>query len=160
MVHKFASRLLFGFTALTLLGACASSSTVAAVTPTPLPTPTPSAIPSPSPTLLPGEVRGFGDTATNPDSTYICAASASVNGQIVAYLTIAGTDTAAGQSACTALEQGGAWVAVSTLPAGSYLALDATNGCFDTIGPITSRIYTATAGLPADTLRLCTGFGL
>src|ERR1700694_5453495 len=117
MAIKFVRFFVFSFTSIFLLGAC-TSSTTASVTPSAATSPQASPVTSPSApsALLPGEVRGFGDTTTNPDATYICAASASLNGKIVAYMTVAGSDTAGGQSACTTLEQGGAWVAITTIP--------------------------------------------
>ena len=151
-------RVAVAFAALLALAACASTTPIAAAS---SPSPSPAAAPPSAPSSpIVGEAKGFGDTAQNPDTTFICAASAAINGHIIAYLTVGGSSDTAGMSMCNALEQGD-WVAVSTIKASDYETLDSSNGCYDTVGPITARIYTATGAQASDTLDLCKGgFGL
>ena len=115
----------------------------------PIATPVPTAAPTPVP-IAPAS-SGYGDTSANPDSTFACAYSASFNGAIVAYMTIAGSDTAA---ACAAIVT--PWQPVTSIPAGGYLTVA---GCFNTPVPgATIRIYTAAAGSVAFTQTICSTF--
>ncbi len=122
----------------------ATASSTAAPTATPLTTPSaaPTATPTPAPSS--GATGGFGDTATNPDSQYVCAAQATENSQVIAYTTVSGADTTDGQGVCTAMEQGsqGAWTDVSSISSGSF---ETTPICWVTAanGQVTQRVYTA-----------------
>jgi len=106
----------------------------------------------------------LGDTGTNPDSTYECAASGqSDSGTLIAYSTVAGSDNAEATQLCAALEQTGAWKSVSTISAGSY---ETTPTCHITTADskTTIRIYTAKPdGTDSLTTQLCAamarGFG-
>ncbi len=132
-------------------------------------TATPSVAPSAEPTATPTEstpstptadtsgdaTGGFGDTDANPDSTFICGASASTGGTVIAYTTVAGSDSDTGNSLCSALEADGSWTDVSTIAASSY---EAVPECFLTTpgGSVTARIYTAVPGGSDDaTATLC-----
>jgi hypothetical protein len=110
-------------------------------------TTTPTAAPSSTPTAatFTGATGGFGDTPANPDSTFICAASASSSGAVIAYTTVAGSDSSTGNTMCSNLEQGGGWTAVTSISAQSYKA---PSGCWLTTasGGTTARIYTAIPG--------------
>jgi hypothetical protein len=123
----------------------APTATTAPATTTSAPTATPS-----------GLTGGAGDTSANPDTSFICAASGQDdNGNLVAYLTVAGTDSSTGQSLCDAAEgASSSWTEVDTIPAGGY---DPTPGCFVTTdgGQVTARVYTAQGGSAADTTELC-----
>jgi hypothetical protein len=125
---------------------------------TPTATTTPSAAPTSTATAatLTGATGGFGDTATNPDSTFICAASASSSGAVIAYTTVAGSDSSTGNTMCSNLEQGGAWTAITSISAQSYKA---PSDCWlsTASGGATARIYTAIpGGNDAGTQSLCT----
>ena len=98
---------------------------------------------------------GAGDTSTNPNSTYICAASGTDDsGSLIAYLTVAGTDTDTGNSLCSSLESASAWTSASSIPAGGY---NGVPGCYVTLdgGSVTARICTAQGGTDTDTVALC-----
>jgi hypothetical protein len=92
-----------------------------------------------------GATGGFGDTATNPDAQYVCAAKATESSQVIAYTTVAGPDATGAQGVCTAMEQGsqGAWTDVSSISSGSF---EATPICWVTASnaQVTQRVYTAT----------------
>jgi hypothetical protein len=129
---------------------CGSSATPAAsatppiATATPLPSATPApATPTPAPPIS-GATGGFGDTSTNPDSQYVCAAKATENSQVIAYTTVSGADTTDSQGVCTAMEQGsqGAWTAVASISSGSF---ETAPICWVTAanGAVTQRVYTA-----------------
>ena len=106
----------------------------------------------------------LGDTSTNPDSQYECAASGSSDaGLTIAYGTVAGNDNAEATQACAAMESSGAWSSVSTISSGSY---EATPICHITTADTatTIRIYTAKPdGDDSLTTQLCAamaqGFG-
>jgi hypothetical protein len=122
----------------------ATASSAPSSTPIPAPSPTPvAATPTPGPPST-GTTGGFGDTATNPDAQYVCAAQATENSQVIAYTTVAGADTTDGQGVCTAMEQGsqGAWTDVSSIANGSF---ETTPICWVTAanGAVTQRVYTA-----------------
>jgi hypothetical protein len=125
-----------------------SKATTAPATTTSTPTPAPS-----------GVTGGAGDTADNPDTSFICAASGQDdNGDLVAYLTVAGSDSSNGQTLCDSLESASSsWTEVDTIPAGGYYP---TPGCYVTTegGQLTARIYTAQGGSTADTTELCNSF--
>jgi hypothetical protein len=124
--------------------------------PTTTSTPAPTSTPTPANTTTAGGLGGFGDTDANPDSTFICAASASSNGTIIAYTTVAGSDSTTGKSLCSDLEQGGGWTDTTTIAAGAY---DAVPGCWLSTedGSVTARIYTAVPGGDDTTTQtLCT----
>jgi len=125
------------------------------VAPTVAPTPTESTASTPTPATTDGAIGGFGDTDANPDSTFICGASASTGGTVIAYTTVAGSDSATGNSLCSALEADGSWTDISTIAASSY---EAVPECFLTTpdGSVTARIYTAVpGGSDAATTTLC-----
>ncbi len=105
-------------------------------------------------TTVAGVSGGAGDTSANPDQTFICGASGTINGTLAAYLTVAGADTTSGKSLCSSLEGGSSWVAITTIPAGEY---ESVPGCHVTLGggAITARIYTAKGGSDAETKVLC-----
>ncbi|MGO8686139.1 MAG: hypothetical protein ACLQT7_02985 [Candidatus Dormibacteria bacterium] len=106
-------------------------------------------------TALAGVSGGAGDTSANPDATFICAASAADDsGTLLAYLTVAGTDATTAKSLCSALEGASGWTAISSIPAGQYLAEPGCHLSFEG-GSVTTRIYTAKSGSPADTEALC-----
>jgi hypothetical protein len=123
----------------------ATPSTAPPPTATPLQSPTAAtaATPTPAPPNT-GTTGGFGDTATNPDTQYVCAAQATENSQVIAYTTVAGADTTDGQGVCTAMEQGsqGAWTDVSSIANGSF---ETTPICWVTAAnnAVTQRVYTA-----------------
>jgi hypothetical protein len=106
----------------------------------------------------------LGDTDTNPDSHYECAASGhSDSNALIAYSTVAGSDNAEATQVCAALEQSGAWSSVSSISAGSY---SSTPICHITTADsaTTIRIYTAKPdGDDSLTTQLCAamahGFG-
>jgi hypothetical protein len=106
----------------------------------------------------------LGDTDTNPDQSYECAASGkSDSGTLIAYATVAGTDNAEATQVCSALEGSGAWSSVSSIAAGSY---ESTPICHITTSDTatTIRIYTAKPdGDDSTTTQLCAamaqGFG-
>jgi hypothetical protein len=153
---------LLGLIAGIVLVGCGSS-TPAASTATPASTPTAAA---PSPTAIAtatpappsaGTTGGFGDTATNPDSQYVCAAKATENSQVIAYTTVSGSDTADSQGVCTAMEQGseGAWTDVASIASGSF---ETAPICWVTAanGQVTQRVYTAVPnGDDQATMVLC-----
>jgi hypothetical protein len=152
----------FGLAALAAAG-CGTSTAVVTVTATPAPTATPAATLAPAtsapataaPITVAGISGGAGDTGVNPDQTYICAASGDDDsGSLIAYLTVAGTDTARGTSLCSSLENASSWTAANTIPGGGY---EAVPGCHVTLdsGAVTARIYTASGGTAADTVTLC-----
>ncbi|MGA7988642.1 MAG: hypothetical protein WCB51_09625 [Candidatus Dormiibacterota bacterium] len=108
-------------------------------------TPTPSTQSTPTPVASNGTTGGFGDTDANPDSTFICGASASTSGTVIAYTTVAGSDAAAGNTLCSALEADKSWTDISRIAASSY---EAVPECYLTTsdGSVTARIYTAIPG--------------
>jgi hypothetical protein len=136
------------------LAGCGSTTPAPSSSPTPSSAPSSTPIPTPSPTPVAatptpgppstGTTGGFGDTATNPDAQYVCAAQATENSQVIAYTTVAGADTTDGQGVCTAMEQGsqGAWTDVSSIANGSF---ETTPICWVTAanGAVTQRVYTA-----------------
>ncbi|HEY6469445.1 MAG TPA: hypothetical protein VI434_06735 [Candidatus Dormibacteraeota bacterium] len=135
----------------------ATAASTAAPSPTPLTTAT--AAPTATPTQGPssGATGGFGDTSTNPDSQYVCAAKATENSQVIAYTTVSGADTTDGQGVCTAMEQGsqGAWTDVSSIASGSF---ETAPTCWVTAanGQVTQRVYTAVPnGDDQATMVLC-----
>jgi hypothetical protein len=134
---------------------CGSSTPAPPSSATPSSAPPPSATPIESPTAVAaatptpappstGTTGGFGDTATNPDAQYVCAAQATENSQVIAYTTVAGADTTDGQGVCTAMEQGseGAWTDVASIANGAF---ETTPICWVTAanGAVTQRVYTA-----------------
>ena len=138
-------RLLLAVTAGVVLVGCGSSTLTPASSATALPAATvPSAVtPTPAP-LSTGATGGFGDTTTNPDAQYVCAAKATENSQVIAYTTVAGADASGAQGVCTAMEQGsqGAWTDVTSISSGSF---EATPICWVTASntQVTQRVYTA-----------------
>ncbi|MBV8529086.1 MAG: hypothetical protein JOZ75_12285 [Candidatus Dormibacteraeota bacterium] len=106
----------------------------------------------------------LGDTNTNPDQSYECAASGqSDGGTTIAYATVAGNDNAEATQACAAMESSGAWSAVQSISGGSY---ETTPVCHITTADsaTTIRIYTAKPdGDDSTTTQLCAamaqGFG-
>jgi len=108
-------------------------------------TPTASTPSTPTPAISGGAGGGFGDTNANPDSTFICGASASTGSTVIAYVTVAGSDSDTGNSLCSALEADGSWTDISTISASSY---EAVPECWLTTpdGSVTARIYTAVPG--------------
>ena len=95
------------------------------------------------------------DTPTNPDRTYLCAAAAkNSNGQTVAYLTVAGTDTTAAKSECSAVTQGTSWTVVASSPFHENLYTPVCFVTFDT-GHVTTRVYTSDSGTFAEGVGLC-----
>jgi hypothetical protein len=121
----------------------------------PTATPTESTASTPTPVTADGTTGGFGDTDANPDSTFICGASASTGGTVIAYTTVAGSDSGTGNSLCSALEADGSWTDISTVAASSY---EAVPECFLTTpdGSVTARVYTAVpGGSDAATQTLC-----
>ena len=120
-------------------------------------TPSPSVATSPSATgsgTVAGVTGGAGDTSANPNSTSVCLASGSSGGNIIAYLTVAGSDAAGAKSICSTLEDNPGWVAISTVPAGQYAAIPECHVTYEG-GFITARIYTAKGGSPSETEILC-----
>jgi hypothetical protein len=111
----------------------------------PTATPTDSTPSTPTPVAAGDALGGFGDTDANPDSTFICGASASSGETVIAYTTVAGSDSDTGNGLCSALEADGSWTDISTIPASSY---EAVPECFLTTpdGSVTARIYTAIPG--------------
>jgi hypothetical protein len=98
---------------------------------------------------------GVADTPANPDRTYICAASATNSaGQIVGYLTVAGSDSVAAQSECSAVAQGSGWTAVASSPFHENLYTPVCFIIFDK-GQLTARIYTSDTASFADGVGLC-----
>jgi hypothetical protein len=98
---------------------------------------------------------GVADTPSNPDRSYICAASAANSGgQIIGYLTVAGSASAAAQSECSAVAQSSGWTAVASSPFHENLY---TPVCFITFdsGQLTARIYTSDTASFADGVGLC-----
>lgn len=107
---------------------------------------------------------GVADTPANPDRSYICAASATNSGgQIIGYLTVAGSDSAAAQSECSTVAQGSGWAAVASSPFHENLYTPVCFIIFDR-GQLTARIYTSDTASFADGVGLCNpllhGFGL
>lgn len=106
----------------------------------------------------------LGDTDTNPDSSYECAAQGqSDSGTTIAYSTVAGKDNAEATQACAAMESSGAWSAVKSISGSS---IDPTPVCHITTADnaTTIRIYTAKPdGDESLTTQLCAamaqGFG-
>jgi hypothetical protein len=101
-----------------------------------------------------GVTGGAGDTSANPDSTSVCLASGSSGGDVIAYLTVAGTDATDAKSICSTLEASSNWVAASTVPAGQYAAVPECHVTYEG-GAITARIYMAKGGSPSETEILC-----
>ncbi|HVC04276.1 MAG TPA: hypothetical protein VND88_06335 [Candidatus Acidoferrales bacterium] len=154
--------LLLAATAGIALGGCGSSTPASSPTPprataTPLPSATAGpATPTPAPPNA-GATGGFGDTATNPDSQYVCAAKATENSEVIAYTTVSGPDTTGSTGVCTAMEQGsqGAWSEVSAISGGSF---ETAPICWVTAanGQVTQRVYTAVPnGDDQATMVLC-----
>jgi hypothetical protein len=155
----------FGLALLAATGC--GSTTISATTPATAP-PTASATPAPSTspataspsatatsTTVAGVTGGAGDTTANPDETFICGASGTDgSGNLLAYLTVAGSDAATGEELCTSLENSSGWVATTSIPAGGY---EAVPECYVTYegGTVTARIYTAKGGSDAETEVLC-----
>ena len=155
---------MFGVAALAAAG-CGSTSTsvTAPATAAPTATASPTATTTPAATspaatatatTVAGVSGGAGDTSANPDQTFICGASGTINGTLVAYLTVAGADTTSGKSLCSSLEGDAGWVAITTIPAGGY---ESVPECHVTLGggAITARIYTAKGSSDAETKVLC-----
>ena len=122
----------------------AASATPPASTATPLPSATAAPVtPTPAPPSS-GATGGFGDTSTNPDSQYVCAAKATENSEVIAYTTVSGADTTDSQGVCTAMEQGskGAWTDVASISSGAF---ETAPICWVTAanGAVTQRVYTA-----------------
>jgi hypothetical protein len=173
-------RLAVGAAALLSLAGCAAPTSAPSTSPSPSPiaaAPSPSPSPSPAASALGNGTKGYGDTAANPDTvpgSVICTASSSIeNGPPIAYLEVAGTDATAGQAVCNTMESvngGHTWVAVtggySLTPLQGYTAGGIATGCYDTMGAVTARIYTAAYGNPIEALALCMyppsagGFGI
>jgi hypothetical protein len=111
-----------------------------------------------------GDSGGVADTPSNPDRTYICAAAAmNSGGQTIAYLTVAGSDTTAGQTECSTVAQSSGWTAATTSPFHENLYTPECFINFD-MGRLTARIYTSDTATFADGLTVCNpllhGFGL
>lgn len=104
-------------------------------------------------TTVAGVTGGAGDTSANPDQTFICGASGTSAGTLVAYLTVAGTNSTSAKALCSSLE-GQGWVALTSIPAEGY---EFVPECYVTLGggAITARIYTAKGGADAETKVLC-----
>jgi hypothetical protein len=122
--------------AMVLLAGCSSTSTpVASTSPSPVASPAPSSAAAAS---------GFGDTAVNPDRPgFICAFLVNQ-----AYFTVAGPDAAKAKAYCSTNEAAGFYPVVGTaLPAGSYLPLTASTGCWIALGSDTIRVYAASPGV-------------
>jgi hypothetical protein len=122
-----------------------------------VPTPTSAPADDPTDTTPATPSGGFGDTGTNPDSTFICAAKADVHGTVVAYMTVAGSDPTSGNALCSDLEKAGPWIGLPSIAAGSY---DGVAGCFLTSadGAVTARVYAAKSGsLDVTTTRTLCG---
>jgi hypothetical protein len=154
----------FGVAALAAAGCGSTSTSVATpataaptVTASPATTTTPAAT-SPAATATStrgaGVTGGAGDTSANPDQTFICGASGTIDGSLVAYLTVAGSDSTSAKSLCTSLEGAAGWVAITTISAGEY---ESVPECYVTLGGgvITARIYTAKGGADAETKVFC-----
>ena len=169
-------RFAVGAAALLALASCAAPTSAPSTSPSPSPiaaspslSPSPiAASPSPVASALAGGTKGYGDTAANPDNPYICVASSSVNGQVIAYVTVAGTDATAARSVCSTMENfngGHSWVAVPLSASFSLRPLTTATGCYNTMGSVTARIYTASGANPLNALTLCSypppvGFGI
>jgi hypothetical protein len=98
--------------------------------------------------------HGYGDTKTNPDNSFICAAATrTAKGTDAAYLTVAGSDRSAGDRWCSTAAKG-SWKAITTIAAAAY---DTPARCYLTTdrGGITARIYTAVHGSTSKTKALC-----
>jgi hypothetical protein len=111
----------------------------------PTATPTESAPSTPTPATADATLGGFGNTDANPDSTFVCGASASTGSTVIAYVTVAGSDSDTGNGLCSALEADGSWTAITTISASSY---EAVPECWLSTpdGAVTARIYTAVPG--------------
>ncbi|MGD0447458.1 MAG: hypothetical protein ABSB36_02415 [Candidatus Dormibacteria bacterium] len=145
-----------GMAALAAAG-CGSTSTSVATPATAAPTATGSTTattPTATSTTVSGVTGGAGDTSANPDQTFVCGASGTIDGSLVAYLTVAGTDSTSAKSLCSSLEGAAGWVAITTISAGEY---ESVPECYVTLGGgvITARIYTAKGGSDAETKVLC-----
>lgn len=162
--HRLASWVL-GLVALVAAG-CAATTTAATPPATVAPTATTAPVATTAPaatspsatatsTTVAGVTGGAGDTSANPDSAFICGATGTDgSGDLLAYLTVAGTDAATANSLCSSLEGASGWSATSTIPAGGY---EAAPECYVTYegGAITARIYTAKGSSDAETKVLC-----
>ncbi|HLX35544.1 MAG TPA: hypothetical protein VKR30_09940 [Candidatus Limnocylindrales bacterium] len=98
---------------------------------------------------------GVADTPSNPDRTYLCAAVANGSGgQPIAYVTVAGSDSAAAQTECAALAGGSGWSAVATSPYNENLY---TPVCFITFdaGQLTARVYASDSATFAEGVGIC-----
>ena len=148
----------FGLASVLAVAGCGATTvivTVPATTAVPAVTSAPATAAPTSAPAATGATGGAGNTSDNPDSTYICAASGvDDSGSLIAYLTVAGTDTDTGNSLCNSLENSSSWTAASSIPAGGY---DPVPGCYVTSddGTVTARVYTAHGGTDADTVVLC-----
>ena len=155
--HRMASWV-FGLASVLAVAGCGATTvivTVPAATATPAVTSAPATAAPTSAPAATGATGGAGDTSANPDSTYICAASGvDDSGTLIAYLTVAGSDTTTGNSLCNSLENSSSWTAASSIPAGGFTAVP---GCYVTTddGTVTARVYTAQGGTDADTVVLC-----
>lgn len=142
---RWASSGAFALTSAILLAACGGASTSVR-------TPRVTVQPDPTP-------RGFalGDTDDNPDYSYECAFARKPDGTtVIAYTIVAGTDDAAGDTICAAVDASGGWDEVD--PGGiPGEALEVSAFCHWTTsnGLNTVRIYTATAGTPEQSSVLC-----
>lgn len=98
----------------------------------------------------------LGDTSTNPDQSYQCAASLdSDSGETIAYTTVAGSNDAEATQFCSALEENGSWKSVKSISGGTY---SKTPVCHLTTSDnaMTARIYTALPnGDDSLTTQLC-----
>lgn len=98
----------------------------------------------------------LGETSSNPDQSYECAASLdSDSGDTIAYTTVAGSNNAEATQFCAALEQNGSWKSVQSIAGGSY---STTPVCHltTTDNAMTARIYTAKPnGDDSLTTQLC-----
>jgi len=101
-----------------------------------------------------GDRGGVADTPANPDRTYVCAAAATSGGQTIAYLTVAGTDTAAAKSECSDVTHGTSWTAVASSPYHENLYTPVCFVTFDS-GQVTARVYNSDSGTFKEGVALC-----
>lgn len=142
-----------------VLAACGGSTPTPAASSSSSSSSSPSGVPHQSfsahPTFSPTGYA-LGDTSTNPDQSYQCAASlASDSGDTIAYTTVAGTNDAEATQFCAALEQNGSWKSVESIAGGTYAT---TPVCHLTTSDdaMTARIYTAEPnGDQSLTTQLC-----
>ena len=96
-------------------------------------------------------ITGYGDTTDNPDTTFACAYEASLNGLVIDYMTVAGSDTSALCSMSVA-----PWTPITSIAGGTYMT---TAACFISDASATARIYTAFPdGDASSTQTICAGF--